>query len=144
MSDKAVRPSWQIVPYVAPSGGSDVLDYLEDLKSRKRRSWEHFEIIRKEMEQRGPFDLGGQYWESVGDQLYEISWGRNRAYCSVEGERIVVMYVAVLKLWPKMRKGDRRKCLVRRADFQSVGYDLEEREYLYRAHRTLRGKHESF
>jgi hypothetical protein len=140
MPERTFRLPWKVVPYIAPSGSSDVLDYLEALKGRKRRSWDHLQIILKEMEQRGPFDLGGQYWEAVGDQLYEISWGRNRAYCSVEGERVVVMYVAVNKLWPKMRSGDRKKCFVRRADFQSAAYDLENREYLYRAHCNRRGK----
>lgn len=146
MPKKAPSLPWKVVPYIAPSGRCDVLDYLEDLRDRKRRSYEHFEIIRAEMEARGPFNLGGQYWEAVGDQLYEISWGRNRAYCSVEDNRIVVMYVTVLKLWKKMRASDRRLCLSRRADFQTIGsdlkdgYDLEKRELLYRAYRQKRGK----
>ena len=140
MPEKAIRPAWQILPYIATSGSSDVLDYLESIKDTKRRSWEHFENLRKQIEQRGPFALGGPYWEAVGDQLYEISWGRNRAYCSVEGERIVVMYVAVLKLWPKMRSGDRKKCLVRRDDFRSASYDHEKRTYSYLGHRQRRGK----
>jgi len=140
MTEKSFRLPWRVLPYISPSGASDVLDYLEDLKRKNRREWERFEIVRKEMEARGPFDLGGQYWEAVGDQLYEISWGRNRAYCSVENDRIVMMYVTVRKLWPKMRPKDRRKCLSRRADVQSRSYDLESREHLHRAHRQRRGK----
>lgn len=140
MPEKPPKLPWRVVPYIAPSGSCDVRDYLDNLRNTKRRSWEQFDIIRKEIEERGPFALGGPYWEAVGDKLYEISWGRHRAYCSVEGERVVVMYVAVLKLWPKMRKGDRRKCLSRRDDFQSIDYDFEKRTYLYLAHQQRRGK----
>ncbi|MEP6494941.1 MAG: hypothetical protein ABJF01_19800 [bacterium] len=131
---------WQTVPYIRANGGCDVLDYLDRLRERKLRSWLHFEELRKQIIARGPFDVGPPYWQAVGDSLFEISWGHNRVYCSVEGQRIVMMYAAVYKLWPKFRSADRRKCESGRDDVRSAAYDQEQRELKYLAFCQRRGK----
>jgi hypothetical protein len=113
---------------------------LERLKADNLKSWLHFEEIRRQMLERGPFAVGPPYWEGLGDGLYEISWGRNRVYCSVETERCVVMYLGVYKLWKKFRRSDRRACEARRNDFLSAAYDQEQRELKYLAHCQRRGK----
>jgi hypothetical protein len=129
---------WRTVPYVSPSGASEVVDYLRDLRDGNRKSWEFFENIRSQIVERGPFIVGPPYWEGVGGELFEVSWGRHRVYCSVEEPRLVVMYCAVYKLWPKFRSADRRKCETRRSDFRSGEYDEESRSYLYEMHRQKR------
>jgi hypothetical protein len=137
---KPEKPVWRTLPYISASGASEVLDYLEELKASDLKSWLHFKNICEQIVARGPFAVGPPYWEGLGDGLFEISWGHNRVYCSVEGTRVVMMYVAVYKLWKKFRPEDRKKCEARRADVQSVAYDEQQREYLYLAHCQRRGK----
>lgn len=135
------RPPWRTVPYIAPDGRSDVLDYLNDLRSRDVRAWQRIENIREQFIARGPFVVGPPYWEGVGGGLYEIRSNHYRVYCSVESEQRVVMYVAVFKLWKKFRH--RTLCDTRRADFLSADYDEQKREYLYLARSQKRGRNGS-
>jgi hypothetical protein len=122
-----------LVPYVKASGSCPVMDFLEDLRSSDLRTFLWFnEVLRPLIEERGPFEIGGSYWEALGDGLYEISFGRRRIYCSVEGRRVIMMYQAVRKTWQKFRKSDRKLCEQARAEVQSGEYDEEKRAYLYK------------
>jgi len=98
------------------------------------RQYAHFQhVVRPEMEVRGPFEVNGRYWESLGQGLYEIRFGKGRIYCSVIGlRRLIMLYRAVIKRWPKFRPEDRRFCEQCKPDAESADYDQEKREYLYR------------
>ena len=140
---KPPRQQWRTVPYIEASGRCDVLDYLENLKAKNLRSWQHFQNIRSQVIERGPFAVGPPYWEGLGDGVYEVSWGRHRIYCTIEPEKRVVMYVAVLKRWRVFRNSDRALCEARRVDFLSPDYDEEQRALLYKARCQRRGKNGS-
>ena len=140
---KGPRQPWTTVPYIGPNGCCDVLDYLDKLRGRKINSWQNFENIREKIETDGPFAVGPPYWQGVGDDLFEISWGHHRVYCSVEHPQRVLMYLAVYKLWPKLRPGDRKKCNTRRSDVRSSAYDDEQRQLKYLAYCQRRGRNGS-
>ena len=140
MAKPPPKPRWRTVPYIASGGRSDVLDYLEDLKTKDFSQWQHFQNIKDEMLNRGPFDVGPPHWVGVGGGLFELRWRKNRIYCSIEPTQRIVMYVAVLKRWRLFRATDRAKCESRRAEFLSPDYDEQQREYLYLANRQRRQK----
>ena len=123
---------WRLVPYIAPSGHSAVMDFLGELHRTEPKSFIKFhEIVVPRLEERGPFHVGPPMWEGLGDGLWEIRWGRCRIYCSIEHVRRVFMYDGVIKRWRAFDKTDRQRCQQGRADVASGDYDEEEREYLY-------------
>lgn len=142
-ADSGPQPPWQTVPYIAPNGACDVIEYLAGVRKEDARSWLRLENIRKLMIERGPFAVGPPYWEGLGDGLYEVRSEQHRIYCSVEPQRLIVMYLAVWKLWPKFLSKHRRLCEARQQDFQSAAYDQEQRELLHKAYSQRKGKNGS-
>jgi hypothetical protein len=124
---------WTLVPYVTDRGRCPIRDWLEDLRVRKPPAYDQLMTLhRPRIEAHGPHLLGARYWVPLGDDLYEIRWsGRCRIYCSMESRRRIMMYMGVIKRWPKFDSTDRKTCIARRADFRSSDYDQEQREYLY-------------
>jgi len=133
---------WHFLPYVNPSGRSPVLDFLAELQEKHVKKRLQFDVLRQNLEAAGPFAVGGTYWEAVGDELYEMSWGRCRIYCCLSkvSRKRVMMLLGVIKLWPKFRPGDRNLCLQYKADIESAAYDQEHRELLYQAHCQRRAR----
>ena len=126
---------WLLVPYITAKGRCPVRVFLEELKRQALAKYVQFqEVLRAELETRGPFEVGPPYWEGLGAGFYDIRWsGRCRIYCSLEGEQQIVMYIGCVKRWRTFESDDRHTCEGYRADFQSEQYDQEQREYLYRA-----------
>jgi len=136
-----VRGSWRLVPYIAPSGRSQVLDFLDSLRLKDfPRFVQVREVLMPEIENRGPFLIGPPIWEGLGAGFYEIRSARVRLYCSVMDPRLVMMYRGVVKRWPRFREEDRRICQRARKDAESDAYDQEKREYLYRGICKKRGQ----
>lgn len=142
----AAPNKWRTVPYIEPNGVSDVLNYLEKLQANNPKHRLHFDHIVEQFALRGPFAVGYPYWKAQDGGFFAIRWGGrfgHRIYCCVEGERQIVMLVAVRKLWPTFRKEDQRKCEERRTDFLTAAYDQEQRGLKYLANRQRRGKNGS-
>lgn len=137
-----VGGGWHFLPYINPSGRSPVLDFLDALRAQHLKRRVAFDVVRQALETAGPFAVGGSYWESVGDGLYEISWGRCRIYCCLSKmtRKRVMMLLGVIKLWPTFRGSDRNLCLQYKADIESDAYDQEHRELLYQAHCQRRAR----
>ena len=131
---------WRLIPYVAPSGHSPVLTFLDELH-RVRPKWylDFHERVKPTLAKRGPF-VGPPMWEGLGGGLYEIRWVRCRIYCSTESERRIVLYEGVIKRWRVFGNKQRRLCEQRQTDFQSAAYDEESRSYLYEAYCQRRAK----
>ena len=130
---------WRLVPYILPSGRCPVFDEFFDQLRRTnlKRFVEYRDIWKPEFEKHGPL-VGPPHWEPLRGGLFEIRWGRCRIYCSPESERRIVMYMGVVKRWPKFTNRDRRACEERRAEFLSPVYDQDERERAYLALRKER------
>jgi hypothetical protein len=100
---------WKLVPYIEANGKSQVLDWIAEMRKKDFRDYVQLrESLWPEFESRGPFAVGGRYWAALGDALYEIRFAnRRRIYCSIKNPRLVMMYMGVLKMWPKFRPKDR-------------------------------------
>lgn len=133
------RTRWLLLPYVAPSGRSQVLDFLDGLRESDFDRFAYFhEVLKPQFESTGPFEVGPPHWEGLGRGLFEIRWARCRIYCSVEPPKLVVMYLGLVKRWRRFEPNDRKICDRNRSDFLSDGYDTEKREYMYRARQRRR------
>jgi hypothetical protein len=107
-----------------------VLEFLNGLGDERLVVFH--ETVTPALELHGP-DIGSPYCEQLDDGFSEISWGRCRIYCSIIDPRRFMMYVGVIKLWPRFRPRDRRLCEHGRADVESGNYDQESRQLLYLA-----------
>lgn len=131
---------WRLIPYVAPSGHSPVLEFLDELHRTKPKWFLDFHNrVKPALVRRGPF-VGGPMWDGLGGSLGEIRWGRCRVYCSTESDRRIVMYEGVVKRWRVFQNKHRRLCEQRRDDFLSVEYDEESRGYRYEVYCQRRAK----
>lgn len=129
---------WSLVPYIMPNGKCEVQDDLDEMRRTEYRRYAHFQdVLRPEFESRGPFEVGGRYWTSLGDGYFEIRFSnRGRIYCTT-GPKTVVMYrLRTAKRWRAWLSEDRCFCEQGRADVESGTYDQEHREYLYRKRRN--------
>lgn len=131
---------WRLVPYIKSSGHSPVLDFLEQLRLGDMKRYAPFQMLRKEFESRGPFAVGGPYWEGLGGGLFDISWGRCRIYCSLTDPRQIMMLLGLIKRWRTFTNSDRRLCEQYKSDIESGAYDQEQREYRYQAYCERRGQ----
>lgn len=131
---------WRLVSYITEQGRCVITEFLADLRRTNARAYVEFlEHWRPLFEAQGPFRIGPPHWEGLGGELYEIRWGRNRIYCSVERVRTVMMLLGRIKTWPKFTKEDRKVCEQRLADVRSRSYDQSQRQKAYEA-RQQRGK----
>lgn len=134
---------WRFVPYIKGSGRSQVLEYLEALRESDYRAYVALEeVVIPLLEAQGPFKTGPPYWKGLGDGWYEVRSGRERLYCCIEGNRIVVMLVGRTKRWREFRDSDRKVCETARADYRSTEYDQEKRRYLNEKLATDKRRHD--
>jgi hypothetical protein len=125
---------WRLVPYIAPSGKSQVLRFLEDYRQSDFNGYAHLvEVVFPQLKATGPF-TGPPHWEPLGGGLGEIRSRQCRIYCAVLSARRVMMLMGVIKRWRIFRNSDRRYCETCRTDAESSAYDQEKRGYLYKLH----------
>lgn len=142
-ADPAGSERWRLVPYVEASGKSRVMEFLDGLREANPKAYEEFyQIIKPEVEEHGPWATS--WWVPVGRHLAEIKWfGPHRLYCSVESDRRVLLYMGVVKRWPKFKTAHRRFCEWAREDARSADYDEESRSRKFCKLREQREKHGS-
>jgi hypothetical protein len=135
------QPSpWWLVCYVTEQGQCPVRRFLRDLRRKDPKSYVEFRTHWVPLfVELGPFRIGPPHWEGLGGELYDIRWGRNRIYCSVEPAQTIMMLLGRIKMWRTFDNADRRICEQRLADVRSDSYEQAQRETIYEA-RHQRGE----
>ncbi len=130
--------AWWLVPYIAPNGKSQVLDFLDEYHDSDFDGYVHLhDVVMPQLRASGPF-IGPPYWEPLGGGLGEIRSRRCRIYSAVLSSRRIMMFLGVIKRWRIFRNSDRRFCEDCRADAESDAYDEQSRAYKYQHLRQKR------
>lgn len=130
---------WKLLPYIAETGKSEVIDFLDELRSSRFKMFVHFDhVVKPLLEEKGPFAVGPPHWEGVGGSLYEIRSGKVRIYCAVKHPKVVLMYRGVVKFWPLFRGSDRSICERYHVDAMSSRYNQQQRELEHLAYQQRR------
>ena len=141
MAQQPVVSGWEAIPYIKPSGRSQVLDFFAELLAEHFKDHlELIEVVIPRLEEDGPHRVGPPVWEGLSDGLFEMRVHRVRIYCSVETGQKIVMYLGRIKRWPKFEGADRKLANAARADYCSGSYDQDERSRLYLELQKRRGQ----